>query len=258
MRLTEFVDGVAYPASGTGTVTTVIKSPTWANRATFTFATNVIGTGTGSSALTFLEVAPAFTVVPAVAETTTGTTGTFEVQTITMTGEPTDGSFTVGVVGVGTTTVYTTPFMPLKEVKNRASRITDHLIEAGLPNAADVKWTVTVGTGSSTPTVFTATFSGTFVNNQTAIVVDGSRLFKNTTTALALGNMTAITVTSTTGTNYEIMRVGPGETGIADVFNAGHITHLNMTLPEYIACKVVSTATAVNTVEYSLYVTYSS
>jgi hypothetical protein len=258
MRITEFVDS-QIAATATSTTYTTFKAPTWATRATLWFTTAITGTGTATIDFKLVETLPSFTTAPSVSETTTGTTGTFEVQTITMTGEPTGGAFRVGVTGQGTTTVYTTPYMPLAEVKNRPGRISDHLIEAGLPNASDLKWSVVAGTGATTPTVFTATFSGAFTGNQTAIAVTGDRLFTYAYQAgVDFADWNGVTQLTATGTLYDIVRISPGETGIADDDTA-HVYKINTQIPEYFTAKVtVVAAVANNTASYSLFCTFSS
>lgn len=246
----------------TGTVSTVITPPKGASRAVFTFASQFLGTGTATLDLVLQERVPTFVAAPVVATTVTGTTGTFAVQTITMTGEPTDGSVKFGVTGEGTNTVFTTVYMPLREIKNKPAKIADYLAQAALPNATDVAWSVVVGTGASTPTIFTATYRGSFTLAQTAIAVTGDRLYNYQNTGVALVNAGASivqrTLAASTSTNYDIIRVGPGEQGILNAAGTATVYLVSSTLPAQIVAKVTTAATSVNTASYSLFVDWSS
>ena len=259
MKSLQYVDSKV-AVTVTSTTYTTISPPAFANRATFYISSLLTGTGTATIDFAVQEMVPAFTAAPVVATSTTGTTGVFAVQTITMTGEPTAGSVKFGVVGHGTNTVFTTAYMPLVDIKNKPGKITDFLAQAGLTTPEDVQWSVVLGTGASTPTVFTATYSGNYTLAQTLIAVTGDRLYNFTRSGINFADWDGITqrTQASTATNYDVVRIGPGETGIAD--DDTQATYkINSTLPPQLVTKVTTVAAvANNTASYSVYVAWSS
>lgn len=259
MRTFQLVDSkVAVVATSTTYVT--LTPPSFAQRATLYFTSLMTGTGTATLDFALQENIPAVSAAPVVATTVTGTTGTFAVQTITMTGEPTDGSLKFGVTGKGTNTVFTTAYMPIRDIKNRPSKIGDFLAQAGINLPEDLKFSAVLGTGASTPTVFTLTYSGGYTLAQTAVAVTGDRLYNWTRSAINFADwdgVTQRTSAASTATNYDVVRIGPGESGIADDDTAATYK-INATLPPQLVTKVTVLATATGLASYSVFVAWSS
>jgi hypothetical protein len=197
-----------------------------------------------------------------VTETTKGVVSTQdEAQTITLTGGPTDGTFTVTWTGVGADINVTTPPIPATAT---ATEVKDALKAAlgaagtGGYQGSDI---VDVRTGAGTsgdPFVHTLTFSGPTTRdlNVDAVTVDGSKLFTNTAgTTTDFGGWDGITqIAGTTAAEVEII-VGPDESDTTD--DTGAVYQVQHVLPDKMAAVITLDRTTGNELyTYSLYVSF--
>lgn len=246
--------------------TTIFEPPKWAKYAVFHF--NAVTTP-GTTNLTDLALRycnPAITAATVVATTVGGGGGNDEVQTITLTGGPTHGTFTISWPGVAADVSVTTT--PLSATAS-ATEVQEALKRALGPPTAGTYFTgsrtqiavTRSGSGTSgAPFVHTLTWSGNLVANTDVdpVTVDGQGLYTYAASALDIAGWNGITQIVETTTGYVQVQMGPGVTGIADDDTTA-LYSVNCNLPSRIAAVItLSRADADETYTYSLYADYSS
>ena len=243
--------------------TTIVEPPKWANYATLHF--NVI-TSAGTTNLTDLAlkyVNPLITLVPVVATSQAGGAGDDEVQTITLTGGPTEGTFTISWGGVSANVSATTAPIPATATGDAVTQALKAALANTIYNDGSNNEIVAVRTGAGTsgdPYVHTLTFSGPLVDktNVDAVTVDGTSLYNYAASGIDLAGWNGITqIVETTAANV-VVQLGPGVTGIADD-DTGPLYSVNCALPSRFAAVItLDRADADETYTYSLYADYSS
>jgi hypothetical protein len=195
-----------------------------------------------------------------VTETRAGIVANNEVQTVTLTGGPTHGTFTLSWTGHGgDITTVTTPEIP--------ATATAEDVMAALRTALPVGGTyagkdiVDVRTGSGTtgaPYVHTLTFSGASMDAQNfdAFTANGSKLYTHAVaTTTDFGGWDGITQIAGTTAGEVVVIVGPDESDTAD--DTGAIYQLQHVLPDKMAAVITLDRTTGNEVyTYSLYATF--
>lgn len=243
--------------------TTVFDVPDWARYASFFLKVKDAAGTTPLTDLVLYAVAPEITSAVVVATGTAGDGTHDEVQTITLTGGPTHGTWAFtwpGVSAVGGATV-----SGLRAAA-AASEVQDAL-NAALPigGTYEGRHIVVTRTGSGTsgaPYVYTLTFSGATVDKTDvdACTADGTDLYTFTTdTDFGAGNVwNGITQIAGTTAGGIAVHVGPGVTGIADD-DTGNTYFLNAPLTSRMAAAITFDRTTGNEVyTYSLFADYSS
>lgn len=255
MRETRYVvAGVAQADTGQ---TTIVQAPTWAKHSIWYLS--VVATA-GTTPLTdfkFHPVIPKVTGAPVVATTQGGGGGNNEVQTITLTGGPTHGTFTITWTGVSANISVTTAAIP--------ATASGAAVQEALRQAMHAQSTYTPGdivvarTGAGTsgdPYVHTLTYSGASVDNTNvdAVTVSGARLHTLAAdTALDFAGWDGITQIAGTTAGVVTVQMGPYLT----TDDTGPVYAVNSMLPDLIAAKVtLDRADANETYTYSLYVTF--
>ncbi len=217
-------------------------------------------TGTlGASDIGAISVtSPVGAAAGSVTETTKGAAGPNEVQTVTLTGGPTFGTWTYAWTGVASNVTVSLPGLSYNEPASGVQAALNAALPYGSTYNGSHIVVTRAGTGTSgDPYIYTFTYSGSTVSsrNVDAATVDGTQLGTYTTdTAIALGNnWSGITQIAGTAAGSVVVTVGPGVTGIADDL-VGPNYFLNCPLPSKIAAKVLFDRTTGNEVyTYSLY-----
>lgn len=261
MRETQLIkSGVVQATTGQ---TTIVGVPKWADSSIWYLS---VVTTAGTSPLTdfkFQYVVPKITAAVVVATSTAGDGTHNEVQTITLTGGPTNGTFTITWPGVSADVSRTTTAI---SATASGAEVQDALTSAlqGTSYARGSIAPITVvRTGAGTtgsPYVHTLTHAGDGVKltDIDAVTVDGTKLYTYTTdTANDFAGWNGITQIADTTAGVIQVHVGSGITGIADD-DTGAIYAVNAPLPEYIAAVITLDRTTGNeTYTYSLYATFT-
>lgn len=259
-QLTLIKGGVVQADTGQ---TTVFDVPPFARYASFYLKVKAAAGTTPKTDFVLYTVPPEITAAPAVA-TSTGGDGTHdEVQTVTLTGGPTYGVWSLTWPGVSADTSAVLSNIPFNA---SAAQLQQKFVDALATNATYRGEHIVVtrsGSGTSgAPYVYTLTHSGATVDktNIDAVTVDGSALATYTTdTEFGAGNIwDGVTQIAGTTASGVAVHMGPGVTGIADD-DTGAAYFINAPLPSRMAAKVtLDRADADEIYTYALYADYSN
>ena len=251
--------GVAQANTGQTTIVNVPPNATYG-----VFYLTLVATA-GTTPLTdfvLYHAVPEITAAAVVATTTAGDGTHNEVQTVTLTGGPTYGTWDYAWGGVSSNVTVSLTGLRYNEPASGVQAALNAALPYGSTYNGSHIVVTRAGTGTSgDPYVYTFTYSGASVlfTNVDAATVDGTKLGTYTTdTAIALGNnWDGITQIAGTTAGSVVVTVGPGVTGIADD-DTGPNYFLNCVLPSKIAAKVLFDRTTGNEVyTYSLYADWS-
>lgn len=261
MRDTELiVSGVAQANTGQ---TTVAKVPEWAKSATFYL--NLVAAA-GTTPLTdyvIYHAVPKITDAVAIATTQGGGGGNNETQTVTLTGGPTHGTWSLTWPGVSAANGFTvTGISPTATAAQLQTKVDEALYGNAAYRSGHIVVTRSGSGTAGTPYIYTLTFSGATVANTNVdqVTVNGTGLHTYTTdTAHGIGNAwNGITQIAGTTAGSVRVRVGPALTGVAED-DTGPVYSIDDMLPEYLAHTITFDRTSTNeTYTYSLYAVYSS
>ncbi len=236
--LQHIVGGVAQANTGQ---TTVFNVPPNATYAKFYLKVKTAAGTTPLTDLVLYDCPPEITAAPVVATTTAGDGTHNEVQTVTLTGGPTHGTWTLTWPGVSADTNATTGAI---KATSTAAELQE-LINKALPNTGTYKGEhiVVTRSGSGTsgaPYVYTLTHSGSTVSLRDidAVTVNGTQLYTWTTdTEAATGNVwNGITQVAGTTASGVTVTVGPGVAAAEDDTGAAYF--LNAVLSARMAAKL--------------------
>lgn len=243
--------------------TTVFDVPDFARYATFFLKVKDAAGNTPLTDLVLYHAAPEITSAVVVA-TTTGGDGTHdEVQTVTLTGGPTFGTFDLTWPGISADTSAVLANIPFNA---SAAQLQTAFVDALRTNATyrgeDIVVTRSGAGTSGSPYVYTLTHSGATVDkaNIDAVTVDGTKLATFTSdTDFGAGNTwNGITQIAGTTAGGIMVAVGPGVTGIADD-DTGAAYFANVPLSSRMGAKLTfDRSTGDETYTYSLYADYSN
>lgn len=239
--------------------TTIIDVPRSARTGMFYLS---VVAATGNTPLTdfkFRYVVPKITAAPVVATTVAGNGSTNEVQTVTLTGGPTNGTWTLSWGGVSSNINVTTRTIGSTA---DAAEVQRALIDALRNNATyDGNDIVVTRAGAGTagsPYVYTLTFSGGTVDltNVDAVTVSGSGLYTHAAqTAYDFAGWDGITQIAGTTAGEVVIIVGPDESDTTD--DTGAIYQVQSVLPKRLAAVLTfDRTTGDETYTYSLYADY--
>ncbi len=239
--------------------TTIVTVPPWARHSIWHLQVTAVAGTTPLTDFKFQYVIPKHPGAVAVATTTAGDGSNDEVQTVTLTGGPTEGTWTLTWTGVAADiSVTTRPMRYNASAAEVNAELRHALLGNGTYGPADIVAT-RAGTGTSgDPYVYTLTFSGATVDKTDvdAVTVTDTGLYTYTTdTVLDFAGWDGITQIAGTTAGTVVVHVGPFQT--AD--DTGAIYGVLSALPEKIAAKLTFDRTSANeTYTYSLYAVFTS
>lgn len=183
-----------------------------------------------------------------------------EVQTITLTGGPTDGTFTVQWTGSAAKpmTVSTGPISATATAAEFQRAWNKAFPESNASfRGSDIVVTRSGAGTTGSPYVFTLSFTGATARDQNvdAVTVTGTGLFSDAAVAVDYMGWDGITQIAGTTSGQVFLHLGPMESDTAD--DTGAIYQLQSELPEKLAHLITFDRTSSNEkYTYSLYATY--